>query len=151
MSVLPGGSIIRSRVAAMMRAMTLRFNPRALAAALLFFLLLVLLATLGSRTGWLRSFFGDVLAVVWIYYVFKTVLAARPLTLALAAFGVGCALEMAQYLARLWHLRIANPVLRIVVGSTPDWMDVLAYGIGFVAVLLIESVFRAGRPTASAP
>ncbi len=135
----------------MMRPMTLRFNPRALAAALLFFALLVLLATLGSRAGWLRSFFGDVLAVVWLYCVFKTVLDARPLPLALAAFGVGCALEMAQYLARLWHLRIADPVLRIVLGSTPDCMDVVAYAIGLVAVLLAESVFRAGRPTASAP
>ena len=133
--------------------MTFRFAPRALAASLLLFVSLVLLATFGARTGWLRSFFGDVLAVIWLYYVFKTVLAAGPLPLALAAFGVGCALELSQYFARLWHLQIGNRVLRIVVGSTPDWMDVLAYAIGFVAVLSIESAFRfrAGRPTTSAP
>lgn len=138
----------------MMRSMTLRFNPRAAASALLFFVLLVALATFGARTGWLRSFFGDVLAVVWLYCVFKTAIAARPLPLALAAFGVGCALESMQYLARLWHLRIGNPVLRIVLGSTPDWMDVLAYAIGFAAVLLVEAALRAlraARPPTSAP
>ena len=137
----------------MIAGMTFRFDPRALAASLLLFVSLVLLATFGARTGWLRGFFGDVLAVIWLYYVGKTVLAASPLPLALAAFSVGCALELAQYLARLWHLQIGNRVLRIVVGSTPDWMDVLAYAIGFVAVLSIESAFRfrAGRPTTSAP
>ncbi|MDB5878504.1 MAG: hypothetical protein JWQ41_1918, partial [Variovorax sp.] len=75
----------------MIPRMTFRFNSRAFAASLLLFGLLVLLATFGARTGWLRSFFGDVLAVIWLYYLFKTVLAARPLPLAFAAFGVGCA------------------------------------------------------------
>lgn len=137
----------------MIPGMTFRFDPRALAASLLLFVSLVLLATFGAHTGWLRSFFGDVLAVIWLYYVFKTVLAASPLPLAFAAFGVGCALELSQYLARLWHLQIGNRLLRIVVGSTPDWTDVLAYAIGFIAVLVIESAFRfrAGRPTTSAP
>ena len=138
--------------ALMIHGMTFRFNPRAFGASLLIFVLLILLATFGARTGWLRSFFGDVLAVIWLFYLFKTRLAARPVPLAFAAFGVGCALELTQYLARLWHLQIGNRVLRIVVGSTPDWMDVLAYAIGFVAVLSIESVcrFRASRPMASA-
>ena len=68
-----------------------------------------------------------------------------------AALATGCALELAQYLARLWHLRIGSPVLRIVLGSTPDWMDVLAYALGFVAVMLVESALRAARPTACAP
>lgn len=115
-----------------------RFDPRAFATALGLFVLLVLLATLGARAGWLRGFFGDVLAVVWLYFVFKTVVAARPVPLALAAFGVGCVLELGQYLARLGHWQIANPVLRIVIGSTPDWLDVLAFGIGAVVVVSIE-------------
>lgn len=101
-------------------------------------MLLALLAIFGAGAGWLRSFFGDVLAVVWLYFVFKTVVAARPMPLALAAFGVGCALELGQYLARLGQWQIANPVLRIVIGSTPDWLDVLAYAIGAAAVVAIE-------------
>lgn len=135
----------------MIPGMTFRFDPRALGASLLLFVLLVLLAIFGAHTGWLRSFFGDVMAVICLYYLFKTVIAARPLPLAFAAFGVGCALETTQLLARLWQLRISNRVLRIVVGSTPDWMDVLAYAIGFVVVMTIESGFKAGRPTASEP
>jgi hypothetical protein len=127
-----------------------RFDARAALWALGLFALLVLLATVGARAGWLRGFLGDVLAVAWLYFVFRTVLDARPLPLALVALGIGCALEAAQYLARLWHLRIANPVLRVVVGSTPDWMDVLAYVIGFGAVLWLETR-RRGRRTARMP
>lgn len=119
-------------------ALSWRFDTRAFAIALGLFVLLVLLATVGARAGWLRGFVGDVLAVAWLYFVFKTVLAARPISLALAAFGVGCALELGQYLARLGHWQIAHPVLRIVIGSTPDWLDVLAYAIGAAAAVAID-------------
>jgi hypothetical protein len=117
-----------------------RFDARAAIGALVAFVLLVLLATVGARTGWLRGFFGDVLAVIWLYACFRTVIGAPPWSLALAAVGVGCALELSQYIARLWHLRIGHPVLRVLLGSTPDWMDVLAYALGGVAVLASEAV-----------
>lgn len=139
---------------AMIRAMRWRFDPLSLAWAVALFLILVLLATVGARWGWVRSFFGDVLAVVWVYFVFKTVIGARVLPLALAALAVGCAVELGQYLASAWHLRISNRALRIVLGSTADWWDVVAYVLGFFGVLVIErlrGIFRATRPPASAP
>ncbi|MGJ7504500.1 DUF2809 domain-containing protein [Variovorax sp. ZT5P49] len=139
----------------MIRAMRWRFDPLSLVWAVALFLVLVLLATVGARWGWLRSFFGDVLAVVWVYFVFRTVIGTRVLPLALAALGVGLAVELGQYLAAAWHLHISNRALRIVLGSTADWWDVLAYVIGFFAVLAIEGLrdaaVRAVRPQASAP
>lgn len=142
---------------AMIRAMRWRFDPLSLAWAVALFVLLVLLATVGARWGWVRSFFGDVLAVVWVYFVFKTAIGTRVLPLAVAALCVGCAVELGQYLASVWHLCISNRALRIVLGSTADWWDVLAYVFGFAAVLALESLrgafsaFRAARPRASAP
>jgi hypothetical protein len=131
-----------------------RFDPLSLVWAVALFLVLVLLATVGARWGWLRSFFGDVLAVAWVYLVFKAFIAARVLPLALAALGVGLAVELGQFLASAWHLHIPNRALRIVLGSTADGWDVLAYAIGFAAVLAMEALreaLRAVRPTASAP
>jgi hypothetical protein len=132
-----------------------RFDPLSLLWAVVLFLVLVLLATVGARWGWLRSFFGDVLAVVWVYLVFRTFVAARVLPLAMAALGVGLAVELGQFLAATWHLHIPNRALRIVLGSTADRWDVLAYAIGFTAVLAIEALrtiaFRAARPQASGP
>ena len=126
-----------------------RFDARAFIIALGLFVGLVLLATFGAHAGWVRGFFGDVLAVVWLYFVFKTVVAARPVPLAASAFAVGCALEFGQYLALLQHCQIVNPVLRVVIGSTPDWLDVLAYGLGAVSVVWWE--LTAARPKASGP
>ena len=122
--------------------------------AVALFLVFVLLATVGARWGWLRSFFGDVLAVAWVYVVFKTFIAARVLPLALAALALGLAVELGQFLASAWHLHIPNRALRIVLGSTADWWDVVAYLIGFAAVPAIEALcgaLRAARPTACAP
>ncbi|MGJ7542914.1 DUF2809 domain-containing protein [Variovorax sp. LT1R16] len=140
---------------AMIRGMTLhsidrpafawRLDSRAGLAAVILFILLALLATVGARAGWLRSFFGDVLAVAWLYFVFKTVVAARPWQLALAAFGSGCLLELGQYLAKLWHWQIPNPVLRILLGSTPDGLDVLAYAIGGAAVWWTDVALSKGK------
>lgn len=138
---------------AMIRGMRWRFDPLSLAWAVVLFVVLVLLATLGARWGWWRSFFGDVLAVVWVYAVFKTVIGARVLPLALAALGVGLLVELGQFFASTWHWHISSRALRIVLGSTADWWDVLAYAIGFAAVLALEALgaaFRAVRPRASA-
>ena len=137
---------------AMIRAMRWRFDLLSLAWAVALFVLLVLLATVGARWGWVRSFFGDVLAVAWVYVVFKTVVATRVLPLALAAFGVGLLVELGQFLASTWHLHIPNRALRIVLGSTADWWDVAAYVIGFAAVLALEGLrdlLRAVRPRTS--
>ena len=130
----------------MMEPMQWRFNPVSLAWAVALFILLVLLATVGARWGWVRSFFGDVLAVAWVYAVFKTFIGARVLPLAAAALGVGLLVELGQYLASVWQWHIPNRALRIVLGSTADWWDVLAYFLGFVAILGAEAAFRARKP-----
>jgi hypothetical protein len=131
-----------------------RFDPLSMAGAAALFVVLVLLATVGARWGWVRSFMGDVLAVAWVYLLLKAFVGARVLPLALAAFGVGLLVELGQYLAAAWQLQIPNRALRIVLGATADVWDVLAYAIGFAAVLAAERLagaFRAARPPASAP
>ena len=129
--------------------MTLRFDPRSLAIAAVLLVLLILLATLGAGLGWIRSFLGDTLAVIWVYFVLKTVLRAHVLTLAGLAFGMGAFVELGQYLAGELGWRIPNPVLRIVLGSTADWWDILAYALGWIAVLAIELPRQ--RPVKTAP
>ena len=119
--------------------MKLRFDREAALWAVLIFIIEVLIATVWSQHRWLRGFVGDVLAVVWVYFLLKMVLKANTLSLALLAFAVGCGVELGQYAAAVngWH--VENRVLRIVLGSVADWMDVLAYAVGFLLVLGLES------------
>lgn len=102
------------------------------------FIALVLLATVGQHTGLLRSFGGDVLAVVFVYYGLKSFVQMRVLPLASIALAIGYAVELSQYLTELNHWVVSNPVIRTIVGSTPDWWDVLAYTAGFGLVLVTE-------------
>ena len=121
-----------------------RFAARPLFVATLLFGTEILIACFGGTVPWLRGFFGDVLAVMLVYYGLSVLIDARVLCLALVAFGVGCAVELGQYVAHVNRWSIANPVLRVVLGSTPDWCDVVAYGIGFAFVLIVE--WTAGLP-----
>ena len=108
------------------------------------FIALVLLATVGQHTGLLRSFGGDVLAVVFVYYGLKSFVQMRVLPLASIALAIGYAVELSQYLTELNHWVVSNPVIRTIVGSTPDWWDVLAYtaGVGLVLVTERRSQFQ---------
>ena len=116
----------------------LRFDREAALWALFIFVIEVLIATVWSHHRWLRGFVGDVLAVVWVYFLLKTVVKANTLGLALVAFAVGCLVELAQYVASAngWHVQ--NRVLKILLGSVADWMDVLAYAAGLLLVLGLE-------------
>lgn len=116
----------------------LRFDREAALWALLIFIVEVLIATVWSHHPWLRGFVGDVLAVVWVYFLFKTVMKANTHALALAALAVGCIVELGQYVASAngWHIQ--SGVLKILLGSVPDWMDMLAYSVGFLLVLALE-------------
>ncbi len=117
---------------------TLAPGPAQLLLALLLFGLLVLLATLGRHWGWIRSFGGDLLAVVWLYYLMGSALRAPAAWLASAAFAVGALLELGQYLAAQLHWQFSSPVLRIVLGSTADGFDLLAYALGALLAWWLE-------------
>ncbi|HCQ45529.1 DUF2809 domain-containing protein [Achromobacter sp. LC458] len=129
--------------------MTLTFNGRAFAALLAVTALLALIALYGAPYPFLRGFLGDVIAVGWAYLVYRTFIRAQVLPLAIAALVTGYAVEFGQYLARLYGWQLQQPVLRVVLGSVPDWWDVLAYTVGFVVVLLLAGANQRRQHAAS--
>ena len=68
-----------------------------------------LIATVGKPYPWLRGFVGDVLAVGWVYLVFRSFIRAGVLPLA-AALLTGYAVEFGQYLAKLYGWQIKLPL-----------------------------------------
>jgi len=124
--------------------MRLTFNRRAFAALLAVTALEALIATLGAPYPVLRGFVGDVVAVGWAYLAYRSFIPADVLPLALAALLTGYAVELGQYLARHFGWRLEQPLLRIVLGSVPDWWDMLAYTLGFGLVLALAAWRRRG-------
>ncbi len=116
----------------------LDFNYRALLVAIALFGVELCIATVLGHIAWLRGFVGDMLVVVLVYYGFKSFVRAPTLWLAFAALLVGYGVELSQYLSHLYGWKVSQRLLRIVVGSTPDWWDLLAYTLGFGVVLIAE-------------
>lgn len=144
---MPGVRRQEPRRCALRQRLRWRFDPVAAGWALGLFVVLVLLATVGAGLGWLRSFAGDVLAVVWVHCVLASVVWLRPPTRPLLALAVGLAVEAAQYVSQQTGWQVTSPVLRIVLGSTPDLLDVVAYAIGFGLACVMEQRM-AGKPAA---
>ena len=117
---------------------------------MLVFIIEVLIATVWSHHRLLRGFGGDALAVVWVYFVFRTFITAPVWLLTGFSFLTGCLVESGQYVAAVNHWHISHPVLRVVLGSVADWSDVLAYAVGALAVLLGGLLLARLRPHNSA-
>lgn len=86
----------------------------------------------------IRPYIGDLLVVILIYCFVKAVVNTPLLATALGVLLFAYAVETLQYfhvveLLGLGHSKLA----RVIIGSSFEWMDMLAYtlGIGFVLIL----------------
>ena len=95
------------------------------------------------RDAWVRPYAGDLLAVVLVYATLRMVLALPAPALATVSFLVGAIVEAIQYLGIPEILGIAHhPLLAVVVGTTFQWEDLLAYAIGALIALLFDAKTR---------
>ena len=87
----------------------------------------------------IRGFIGDVLVVILIYCFVKTFINTVHKKTALAVFLFACGIEILQAFnfVKLLHLE-NNKLASIVLGSTFDWKDILAYFVGFLICLKIK-------------
>jgi hypothetical protein len=91
------------------------------------------------RDHFIRPFFGDLLVVVLLYFSFRTILKAKAFSVAIGVFLFAIGIEVLQYfqLAELLGLE-HNGVARIILGSTFDWLDILAYSLGTLLTYVVD-------------
>ena len=116
------------------------YKKYALLALLLFVVELTIAVFIND--AFIRPFLGDVLVVMLLFYLCKTFVSGRELALIVAVLLFSFAVEIGQYfrLAELLGLMDCK-VARIVIGSTFDAKDLLAYAIG-AALLLVSTRFH---------
>ena len=87
----------------------------------------------------IRPYIGDFLVVILIYCFVKSFLNTRVLPTALGVLLFAYTVELLQYfriveVLGLQHSRAA----RIIIGSSFEWLDMLAYTLGILMVILVE-------------
>ena len=84
------------------------------------------------KGGFVRHYAGDVLAVILLYALARAIFSVPPSNLPLKIFTFAAALELAQYFGAVQILGIENKILKVMIGGTFDFADLLCYAAGCV-------------------
>ena len=116
-----------------------KFSPFYAFSALLLFITEVLIA-LFVHDQFIRPYIGDFLVVILIYCFVKSFLNTPVVPTAIGVLVFAYTVELSQYfriveLLGLQHSKVA----RIIIGSSFEWQDLLAYTLGILAVVFVEN------------
>lgn len=89
--------------------------------------------------GFIRSTFGDVLVVMLIYCFVKSFINTKPFTTAIGVLMFAFTIEFLQ-LFKLPEILNPdnNPIIKVILGSTFQISDLIAYSFGTFAILIVE-------------
>ena len=90
------------------------------------------------KGGFVRHYAGDVLAVILLYALARAAFSASPSNLPLKIFAFAAALELAQYFGAVQILGVENKILKVIIGGTFDFTDLLCYAAGCVLAGVYE-------------
>ena len=99
-------------------------------------------------TGWVRNYLGDVLVVILLYTLWRTVKPDRPgkwyvLPTAILIFAFG--VEFLQLWGFCDRLGITNRLLRIIIGTGFSMEDLISYVIGCIPCYVTELLISPTR------
>lgn len=115
-----------------------RFNRNYFLLALGLFIVEVLIALYVKDTI-IRPYGGDFLVVIWLYCCLMAVVKVNKTKAAIGVLLFAYLIEIAQYFKYAQRLGLEhNKVAMIVLGSSFEWGDMIAYTLGILVVLLIE-------------
>jgi Protein of unknown function (DUF2809) len=91
--------------------------------------------------GFIRNNLGDFLVVILIYCFIRSFFNLSVLSTGIATLLFSYVVEISQYFNVVEKLGLQNSkIARIVMGTSFEWADILAYTLGIGFVLLIEKL-----------
>ena len=122
----------------------LKFNKVYFILAVLLFGIEILIAGF-AHDQFIRPYAGDFLVVILIYCFVKSFLKTPVLPTALSVLLFSWLIEIMQYFNIITLLGLQHSEMtRIIMGTSFEWIDLIAYTTGIVFVLYAEKVM-AGR------
>lgn len=116
----------------------LTFNLKYFLLALVLFFVEVLIA-LFVHDNIIRPYGGDFLVMILIYFAVRAFIKAPSIMIALSALLFAYLVEVLQYFNIVDKLGLSdNQLAKTVIGNGFDWLDLLAYTLGIITVLVLE-------------
>jgi len=89
--------------------------------------------------AFIRPYGGDILVVILIYYFVKSFVQVKPFYLVLGVLLFAYMVEVGQYFRMVEVLGLQDyKVMRIVLGTSFSWIDILCYTVGAIICYLID-------------
>ncbi|GAA4292506.1 ribosomal maturation YjgA family protein [Aestuariibaculum suncheonense] len=102
-------------------------------------LIIEIIIALYINSGFIRHTFGDYLVVILLYCTIKSFVKIRPTVTAIGVLTFSYFIEFLQYLNIVNLLNLQdNKILRIIIGTTFNFSDLIAYTLGILTVLILE-------------
>ena len=102
-------------------------------------LIAIVLIAAFAPSGFIRYHFGDILIVIFIYTFIKSFVRNRMKWLIPAIFVFSVVVEISQYFNLVERLGLYHiTIIRIAMGTTFDWWDIVMYFVGCALLYLFE-------------
>ncbi|MEA5425507.1 ribosomal maturation YjgA family protein [Arcicella lustrica] len=119
----------------------LKFNWNYFIIAFLLFVVEVLIAMF-VHDQFIRPYFGDFLVVILVYSFVKSFVDSPFLKTAIAVLIFSFTLEVLQYFDIVTKIGLGHSKFaRTVIGTSFEWIDLIAYTLGIVFVIYVENRF----------
>jgi len=106
-------------------------------AALLFLIEVLIAVYVNDRI--IRPYVGDFIVVIFLYCLVRAFLNAAVLKVALGVLLFAYLVELLQYFDFIETIGLRSSKLaNVVLGNHFEWIDILAYTLGIVLVILVE-------------
>ncbi len=102
--------------------------------------------------AWIRPVVGDLLAMVLICCFLHSLTLIRFQTIVIGTFIFACVVEGLQFLDLIGFLGLRHSLAaHLIIGSTFDWRDILAYALGCGLVWVGRPWFQSRRHHGRSP
>lgn len=121
--------------------MTTKYNKCFFASSLVLLSTEICIAAFLTK-GFIRHTFGDFLVVILIYCSVRSFIKIKPIWLGLAVLLFAFLVEFLQKFNLLDYLSLrGNQLATIILGSTFEISDLIAYSLGVITIVLIDIKF----------
>ena len=92
--------------------------------------------------GFVRNYFGDFLVVILIFFFIRTFIPENYTWLSAGVFAFALGVEILQGIDIVGKLSIKNELLRIIIGTEFEYIDIVCYAAGCSATQAYDLIRR---------